>query len=1433
MTRLKSAFSYGIVLAAILAGINFASARTASADDKPDVRVGAAAVNLKADDDMPLAGSLEARFTKEQEGELRATTVVVEKPGQAKIAIVACDVLWVPRDIADNCVAEIEKATGIPPGHVLINATHTHSAPSTAPAHAFGVSQKFREEVRGAIIKSVIEANKKLEGGDARFFFRLAEENTVGANSRLLLDDGNITWINPARESAGKGKPTGPFDPQLPVLDFRNAAGKTLALIYNHSTHTIGTRAGRDLRSPSFYGLTAQELEQELGGIVSFLEGASGSTHNVTQVPVAECIERLKNVIRDAREKAQPRPVARVAGIRRPFKFRVRKFNDEEEDAKIARYTTKYTPQASDRIREIFANMRKELGPQQGLERETWVQAVVVGDVAIVGVPAEYFTVLGVDIKKRSPFKHTYVAELANDWVGYLPDREGHRLGGYQTWMGLHSYAEEGTGERVADLAIEILNELARKDGDGPASDGAAKTESPRTPEDERSTFHLADPNLTIELVASEPDVVSPVAIAWDASGRMYVAEYSGYPDTPGLGRIRRLTDRDGDGQHEEVTTFAEGLNFPASIMPFRDGLLVADSPDILFVKDNDGDGQVDERRIEWTGFVPGSQQLRANSLHWGLDNWIYGANGRCDGEITRPAVPDQTAVSIRGRDFRFRPDGSQFEPLAGQSQFGQVHDDWGNRFLSWNTIPIRHAVVPDRYLARNPQLAALAVVDIADPGDEGRVFGISAPPRQFNAERADYYNALCGLTIHRGDGLGTDYAGNAFVGESLANLVTRRVIRPNGPTFVSQRIEKDREFFASTDNWFHPVNMATGPDGCLYVVDFYRDLVEHPLYVGSPELRRQIDWRRGAEHGRIWRIRRKDFEIPNDRKAIALNSAPPEKLVEALSHPVAWWRETAQRLLVERQKPPVVLKLRALLHHPQSSLGRLHALWTLEGLGELREKDILTALSDSEEQIRRHAIILAEARFPGSRKLEGAVLRLVAAEGPLERYQLAWTIGAMEPIYWPLIAQLIARSRDDSWTLLAALTSAVGQAGSVVQQLVQRDPSWFRSPTEKELKFLYLAGREIGARSAEDVLKCVRWVSLPGNESAQKEIREATLGGMVLLAGIQHGLSETKQDLEAILTNQNDNSDYLGLISRFRDVACATVADDSHPQIAREAALRLFTKQPDDKQFAAIVGILKSAQVGSLLSAAAICVHSWESAESLQKLFAEWPQLPQPGRRAILVASIDQPTATQLLLDEIEAKRILPIELPLNVDSALRASTNPEIRTRVDQLLGRAQSSDRAAVIENLRDALSLAGNSERGALLFKQNCVTCHTVQGFGRKVGPDLSGIGARPVESLIVDVLDPSRQVSPDYASFVAILNSGRVETGLLVSDSADSITLRRAEGEDLSIPRSEIEELRATGKSLMPDGVEQKVDQQGLADLLAFLRAPDRTLLGSR
>lgn len=440
--------SWWLLVWALLLGV-----LTAGAAD-PSLRVGAAAADLAGDDSMVIAGGIEPGRAKGQEGKLRAVATVLES-GNQRLALVALDILMIRREHLDPVVAEIERDLGIPASHTLINCTHTHHAPSTMVVHGYGLDETFVKRVQQAILKAVRDAVANL--ADSRLFFHLAEERTVGENSRILLADGQIYWIGPRTNLV---RPTGPFDPELPVFAFREADGDRLrAVWFNHSTHTIGTRQP-GVRSPSFYGLAAQDLEHETGAVVTFFEGASGSTHNLT-LSGDECARRIRMAVTNALALATPMPTPRLAALKQPFRFRVRDFNEASEAAAVERYCRKYAPGSAAVIEKVFRSMREGLAHQRGAERETWIQAVRIGDIAWVGVPAEYFTQLGLDIKNRSPFRHTFIAELANDWIGYLPNREGHKLGGYQVWTGYHSYAEPGTGERVADAAVDLLKQLA------------------------------------------------------------------------------------------------------------------------------------------------------------------------------------------------------------------------------------------------------------------------------------------------------------------------------------------------------------------------------------------------------------------------------------------------------------------------------------------------------------------------------------------------------------------------------------------------------------------------------------------------------------------------------------------------------------------------------------------------------------------------------------------------------------------------------------------------------------------------------------------------------------------------------------------------------------------------------------------------------------
>ena len=452
---------------ALRLGILWAAGQSALpllAAEAPKLAVGAAAVELHSTDDLVIAGGIGPGKATGQDGMLRVVATVVRSPrDNTRVAVVAIDILMIRRDYLDAAAKQIAQQTGIPFDHILINCTHTHHAPSTVKIHGYDVIPEFAAQVRDKIVEAVVEADARSTGnGDVVMLFKLGEERTVGQNSRLELSDGTISWGIHEDEV----RPTGPFDPEFPVLAFKRANRSLVAVIFGHSTHTIGTRnPGR--RSPSFYGLAAQTFEQETGAVTTFLEGASGSTHlrhslEGLRFPQAwvEAERRILNALRYTVDQAQPMAVNRIDSIKREVTVRVRKFDEEKEEAAVEYYCRKRMAPRAESVMAVFRQMRSELAAHQGEERKTWLSATRFGDVAIVGVPAEFFTQLGLDIKRRSPFKHTLIAELANDYVGYVGNADAYRLGGYQLWMGHHSWTERGTGELFVDTAVELLHEL-------------------------------------------------------------------------------------------------------------------------------------------------------------------------------------------------------------------------------------------------------------------------------------------------------------------------------------------------------------------------------------------------------------------------------------------------------------------------------------------------------------------------------------------------------------------------------------------------------------------------------------------------------------------------------------------------------------------------------------------------------------------------------------------------------------------------------------------------------------------------------------------------------------------------------------------------------------------------------------------------------------
>jgi putative membrane-bound dehydrogenase-like protein len=956
----------------------------------------------------------------------------------------------------------------------------------------------------------------------------------------------------------------------------------------------------------------------------------------------------------------------------------------------------------------------------------------------------------------------------------------------------------------------------------------AQQPASPLTPEGELATFQFADEELMIELVASEPDVVSPVSIAWDADGRLFVAEMLDYPNSTNGGRIKLLEAGNGRGRYEHAKVFADNLPFPNGVLPWNGGVLVTAAPDILFLKDTDGDGRADEKRVILTGFGRGNQQLRANGLFWGLDNWVYGANGRSDGEIRKADAPTGKAVSIRGHDFRFNPRTGEFEPIAGRSQFGAARDDWGDRFLSWNTIPIRHDLLPERYLNRNPSLAPTeAVLDILSPGDDSRVFPLTPPPLVFNTESSSHFNALSGLTIYRGDGLGEKYRENAFVGESLRNLVHRRVLVPNGLTFTALRGETGKEFLASNDPWFHPVNFATGPDGALYVVDFYRRFVEHPDFV--PEnLREQIPWRAGAEHGRIWRIRTEHSAQTRRFTGPLLSRASSEELVRQLGNPNAWWRDTAQRLLVERRHRKSFSLLKAVARNQKSDKvrARVTALWTLDGIGELDEATLKKALGDLEPAIREQAVRLSERRLNASAGLSQRISQLADDPSERVRFQLALSLGEWNSeSRLDALTKLAIRDFDDRWMSLATLTSVGTNAGPFLRKLAQSGPRWLSAPSPEQALTVERLGRMVGEHGDQTELAlCLELLT-------KSTVPSSTSAHLSVLAGMADGLAHSSHSLRRLMNEPAiTNEATTPSLNRLVEFAASTAASSNEATPRRLLAVRILAQARPESGSQVLFELLRPQQPAEIQLAAVEALVGFGNRELARKLFASCREYTASTRRLLAAAALRSAAALTPLIDALESALIRPDELDPSTRAGLRNIQNPELAARVRKFVEAVSADSRADVVKNFQPSLGMSGDRQRGATTFAKLCVTCHAVEGKGNHVGPDLSGVSSRPREALLVDILDPSRQVTPDFISYTLTTTQGETVTGLLVAESANNITLRPVGQPDATFQRAQISGLRAEGKSLMPDGLEQGLTHQDVADLLEFLQHPDSKLL---
>ena len=946
------------------------------------------------------------------------------------------------------------------------------------------------------------------------------------------------------------------------------------------------------------------------------------------------------------------------------------------------------------------------------------------------------------------------------------------------------------------------------------------------------------------EIFLQEPQVMSPVEMVWDEDGRIYVAEMLDYPDDPPPGqparsRIRLLEDVDGDGKYEKATMFAENVLQVASILPWKGGIFVAAAPDILWMKDDNGDGKADTKKVLYTGFPKVNPEHRITNLRYGLDNWIYAANHGNDGKITAPDQPNHPPVLIRGTDFRFNPVTGEFGTTSGPAQFGSSFDEWGNQFNCNNTQHIRHVILPMHYMARAPLLEIPAYQqDISDHGQPSSPMYPLTGPQEWRKQRtelrqkrydeqglnrkeqvAGYFTGASGVTVYTGDAWPAEYRNNVFVGDVSANLIHRDVITPDGVSFKASRSKDQTEFIASKDQWFRPCNFANAPDGNLYVMDIYRLFIETPESIPE-EIKKGMDFYAGDKMGRIYKIVHNKAQAKRDLKP-NLSKATTEELVKLLEHPNGWHRTTAQRLLIERQDKAAVAALIEIAEKSQSATGRLHALWTLAGLNELQESLALKALKDTDAHIREHALRMVEKSIAQAPPLQETALAMTKEQDARVQHQLAFTLGNIkDKRAFDALVKMASERSNDQWFRLAILSSVADSASPFFAALRAKHPNFDNKEMIAQL------GSLIGAKhDAAEMTSFVKGLN------GLKE-PEAGLNGLakgLQLAGVKNLQAPS---IEVALTPYLNNSneavskaawdtarffELKGLIDKaLADLAKADL--DPKKKVAAIRALR-------GGQFAAVAPVLQkvlaSGDAGEVKAAAVESLSSFDDASVASSLLAGWASYTPDVRTKVLDAMLSEKERMKVLLKAIEANQVEKTAFGEEMRARLYEHPEKEVVERAKAVF-KGSGDDRGAAVANYKDVLKLNGEQARGKPIFEQHCAKCHLPQKGGR-IGADLSGVNNKTKEELLTSILNPGYAIEPRFVNYIVTTNDGRIRNGILANETPGAITLRGLDG-DTTILRKNIKEMKASQMSLMPGAFEMLIDKQGMADLIAYLRA---------
>lgn len=936
-------------------------------------------------------------------------------------------------------------------------------------------------------------------------------------------------------------------------------------------------------------------------------------------------------------------------------------------------------------------------------------------------------------------------------------------------------------------------------------------------PKDAVATWKVK-PGFKLELAAHEPQVTDPIAICFDERGRLFACEMIDYSEMrdadPHLGRISMLEDTTGDGFYDKSTVFADNLAWPTGLIWANNQLFVIATPDVWSFKDTDGDGKAETREKVFTGFGTGLKiinvQGMANCPQWGQDNRIHiQAGGGNRGVVTSPKRPELAGLELGGRDFWFDPLTLDFGLEAGGAQYGMSFDDYGRKFACSNADHLHHWVYDDRFTTRNPHYRMPSTrQSIAVDGGAAEVFRIS-PDEPWRILRtrwrisgvvkgvvegggrvSGYFTGATGTTAYRGDALGADFVGNTFSGDAGGQLVHRKLIRyaADGVNLEGERPADERgyEFAASTDTWVRAVNFANAPDGCLYICDMYREVIEHPWSIPE-EIKQHIDLNQGNTRGRLYRLvpDRADWQR---RSSVNLADATTAELVQTLSHPNGWHRDTAHRLLYERQDKAAIEPLKSEIQNPKSEVVALHVLGLLHGLGALDEATLNKAASLGLPALAERVLAInPQIAIPNPQSDQP---RLVFA------HLLA--TGDQEPSTTNVTRLALALKGDNPWHLAAVHSAPPAFAAPVFAQALGAD-----APLAHLTPLLVTIGAENQADEVSSTLALITKQTL----AAQTE----------LVTALAEGLRKAGTSIE--------KADTAGHLADVFASAAQTAVNEAAPEVERLAAVQLLGLSSNAQARTALKACLSEGRPEPVQTATVTTLAKQNPKDLAPLLLTHWTGLSPKARTAALAALLSRADRTTVLLSHI-GKPDAPTAQDFSAAQVQNLIQNKDKKlvALAREKLAAVIPPSREEVAAQFAPAIDLKGDPAAGRTHFIGRCMACHIAEGQGLAVGPDMVTVKTRGRDGILEAILDPHKEVAPQYIAYTFTKKDGSVIPGIVTQDDAAGVTLKMMGGAEVAIPRADIQGSTSTGQSLMPEGLETGMTPQDMADLLAFIES---------